>query len=139
MKRKTRTYEQWLKDQGKRVLSQGAVIDGVKLLKIVKPSLYIRVVTECPHCHEISVLFMGNFANGRSRCSNGCFRGRLRRSALPDLRAPKKKAKTKEHTGKKSANDWWSFKKPTSDWSFNESATARGLIRELKELDEELD
>jgi len=135
---KKRTYEQWLKDQGKRVVQEGDTIDGVQVLKIIKPSVYTRVATMCPHCGEVSIIFMGNFANGQSRCSNGCFRGRPRRSALPDLPAPKKKEKTKEHTAKKATSDWWSFKKPISDSSFKQSSTAR-FIKELKELDEEPD
>ena len=78
---KTRTYEQWLRDNGKRVVQEGDKIRGVRVLHIVKPSLYTRVVTECPRCQRVSVLFMGNFANGRARCSFGCFRHKQRKKA----------------------------------------------------------
>jgi hypothetical protein len=97
-------FEKKLQSKG-QLIEAGAVVGGVKCLKVIPPSIYARVITRCPKCKKTSLFWMGNFKNGRSRCSHGCFRGRSRLSAQPDLPAAKKKEKIRKHTGKESTSD----------------------------------
>jgi len=136
---KKSTFEQRLRKAGKWI-GPGHEDDDTRVLDNIPPSKFHRLLVMCKRCERVSVLWAGDYRDGKSKCSYGCFRGRPRKSALPEphLPTPKKNENTRKPTGKKSASDWWSFKKSTSDWSLQESATDP-FIRELKELDEELD
>jgi hypothetical protein len=108
------TFEQRLRKAGKWI-GPGHEDDDTRVLDNIPPSKFHRLLVMCKRCERVSVLWAGDYRDGKSKCSYGCFRGRPRRSALPELPAPKKKEKTKKQSGK-SVSDWSFGEDKTSDW-----------------------
>jgi hypothetical protein len=113
---KKSTFEERLRKAGKWI-GPGHEDADTRVLKNIPPSKFPRLLVLCKRCKQVSVLWTGDYRDGKSKCSNGCFRGRPRRSALPDLPAPKTKEKAKKRTGKDADSDWfteWCFGKGES-------------------------
>jgi hypothetical protein len=70
-------YEKKLKRK-RRLIETGTVKHGTKALIIVKASSFPRVVIQCGRCKRIKLVWMIDFASGKTK-GCGCMRGKWKR------------------------------------------------------------